>query len=252
MRHPQLGFPREPGDPGRARWIILGAVLCAVSMGAGALRAANASADAPLRACLVPQTGTVYLVGSSNAPGTCRSPNHVALAWNVPGASGPIGAKGPQGPKGASGGAGPQGPPGPPGGSPGPQGAAGPAGPQGAAGPTGDAGPAGAVGDPGPQGAMGPPGDPATLAGSKAISGFYVAELRYTVSSTSLANYTITCPLGKVAIGGGWLDLNRRLRMVGTFPARLTGGPASDWVIRAATRLTPGDLDVFAVCADVN
>ncbi|HRQ78576.1 MAG TPA: hypothetical protein PLY94_08240, partial [Gemmatimonadaceae bacterium] len=56
-----------------------------------------------LKACFVPTTGVVYLVGQPGLPTACVSPVHVALSWNARGPQGPQGEIGPQGPAGPAG-----------------------------------------------------------------------------------------------------------------------------------------------------
>jgi hypothetical protein len=91
---------------------------------------------AVFRACVVPLSGTVYVIAASGGPNACAKASHIEITWNQAGAKGDKGDKGDAGPTGERG----------------PQGDAGAAGPAGPAGATGSQGPTG------PQGAQGPPG----------------------------------------------------------------------------------------------
>ncbi|MFN8573724.1 MAG: hypothetical protein U0132_16835, partial [Gemmatimonadaceae bacterium] len=95
------------GALGRA-WLTTAGALVALSLGTGAaVGSATPAADATYVACLVPQTGTIYMAGRAGAPAACRAPSHVTLQWNLPG---PVGPAGPKGPAGVAGPAGPTGP----------------------------------------------------------------------------------------------------------------------------------------------
>lgn len=212
----------------------------------------NGAADPTVRACLVPATGTVYLVASTGAPGDCRSTNHVRLEWNLPGAAGAAGPKGATGAKGPTGPRGPDGPAGPPGGSVGPQGPAGPVGSTGSTGPAGDVGPDGPAGDVGFAGPTGPQGAAATLTGTSVLTGMVMRTRSYTVSSTTLAEYSSPCDPGEIVIGGGWDDPSRILVVNGNYSAELVGRSRGEWVVLARTRLTPSTLTVTATCAREN
>ncbi len=152
-------------------------------------------------------------VGATGPMGS-QGPAGVAGPQGEAGATGPIGSQGPagvagpqgetgaQGPAGETGATGPAGPQGPAGsqGAPGPTGATGgtgATGPQGVAGPQGPAGPQGLMGFLGPQGPAGPAG----------VSGLVTVATNPT-SANILAYQALTvfanCPVGKVAIGGGF------------------------------------------------
>lgn len=236
----------------------------------------------PVLACFVPRSGTMYVVGQAGAPAACRSSDHLLLQWNAvgpAGAPGVPGATGPQGP------AGPQGPPGPSTGVPGPAGPQGAKGDVGAPGPKGDSGPQGIAGPTGPTGATGPVGPqgatgPAgSLGGTTALSAHQIVRLPYNFQgATGLSiPVQITCPIGKIAIGGGiWNSpSNRRVGFVpnapptpggytvnwpsayltGSYPEAGFGGDPRTWIIQL---LIPIDMSVtasvelFAICARVN
>lgn len=230
--------------------VVVPAVV-ALSLASG-VAYARMAAEPTVRACVVPATGTVYLVGAAGTPSGCRSPNHLPLEWNLPGATGPQGPKGPTGPQGAAGFQGPPGAPGLPGGSPGPQGPAGPAGVAGPAGPTGDPGPDGPAGDPGATGAVGIQGAAATLAGSTLLTNLRDSTTTYTVTSTTLAEYSSFCPAGYVAIGGGWWDNFRSLSVRGNYSGELVGRSRREWVVLARAKLVVSALQVTAMCAKEN
>jgi hypothetical protein len=65
--------------------------------------ATAASAQVEIRACMVPETGTIYRVAAEGAPAACLSSSHHAVSWNREGAPGPVGPAGPQGPQGEPG-----------------------------------------------------------------------------------------------------------------------------------------------------
>jgi Collagen triple helix repeat (20 copies) len=108
-----------------------------------------------------------------------------------------VGPAGPAGPVGAPGTLGPAGPAG----APGADGQRGPAGPQGRRGLLGAPGPTGPAGDPGPTGT---PGHNAT-SGAAGIGYTIVEDDTATFPEhTSLADYTIHCPAGLIAVQGGF------------------------------------------------
>ncbi|MBK6845629.1 MAG: collagen-like protein [Gemmatimonadetes bacterium] len=228
-------------------------------------------------ACVVPRSGTIYLIGRDGAPATCRSADHLLVQWS---AVGPAGAQGP---------AGPQGPPGPSTGVPGPAGAQGPAGPPGAVGPagaTGSQGPAGPDGKPGPAGPAGPqglqgvPGPPGSLAASGALGSLERVVTRYFPNLAAGAGsgaqfFVATCPVGKVAIGGGVLDqtpgygayIPGSIRMtlfpwlvLGSYPNAAFGFSDREWVVQLGLAspefylgsTSPITVSVVAICAKVN
>ncbi len=187
--------------------LTLGLSMVAALMGTSAPLTAQ-QGDPPILACVVPRSGTFYLVGRAGTPAACRSADHIAVQWNAVGPAGAQGLAGPPGP------AGPQGPAGPSTGLPGPAGPAGPSGPSGptgAAGPRGDAGPQGVAGPQGAagvQGSAGPTGPPGSLAGSGALSGFETIKQPHDLGKFGwgISYLAATCPPGKTAIGGGLLS----------------------------------------------
>jgi Collagen triple helix repeat (20 copies) len=123
------------------RRVVVGLLVAAVLLAAGATWVLAQTADGPIYACVL-RDGTLRIVADASQ---CKK-GETLLTWNI------MGPQGPAGPTGAIGPAGPQGPEGPQG----PAGAIGPAGPQG---PDGPQGPAGAIGPAGPEGPQGPKGD---------------------------------------------------------------------------------------------
>ena len=113
-------------------------------------------------------------------------------------------------------------------------------------------GPFGAAGDPGTPGPQGPVGDAGSLAGSTALTNLAVAATTFNVSSTALAEYSVTCPVGTVVVGDGWTDLSRVLAVRGIYPGHLGGRSPREWVVLARSRLVPGNLNVSAVCATLH
>jgi hypothetical protein len=63
----------------------------------------TAQSSNTLRACLIPGTGTLYIIGQSNTPAACVAPAHVELSFNRVGPQGPIGPEGPAGVQGEAG-----------------------------------------------------------------------------------------------------------------------------------------------------
>jgi Collagen triple helix repeat (20 copies) len=212
-------------------------------------------------ACVVPRSGTFYLVGRSGTPTGCRSAEHMLVRWN---AVGPAGAPGPQG-------------------ATGPQGPAGPA--TGVPGPPGPQGPAGAPGAQGPAGPAGPPGSPS---GNGVLAGLETVRQRWNLWGNRRGIYFLsaTCPSGKVAIGGGALSESRLYemyikggyttlwnfgtqtdvlanpQMIGSYPNDAFINGNHSWVVEMQLPLdmTPfapgaGDpyyVDVVALCARIN
>ena len=190
-------------------------------------------------------------------------------AAGAKGDTGPAGSKGDTGavgPKGDTGAAGPQGDVGPMGpkgdtgvaGSPGETGAAGPrgdtgatgaTGPQGAQGATGPQGAQGAQGAQGPQGLMGPLG-PQGLPGVGGYQIVSTALATVTLAGDAAATMSVTCPVGKRVVSGGYDTSNVTtivLHPIANFP------PAPDsW--RVVLRLSQSagatfQFRVYAVCA---
>jgi hypothetical protein len=169
-----------------------------------------------------------------SATDACRR-GETALDWNIQGPAGPAGPQGNIGPKGDKGDTG----------ATGPQGPTGPVGATGSQGPTGPKGDAGAVG---PAGPIGPTG----------ISGYEVVTrtkaLRIGGDQDDL---TVTCPAGKVAIGGGgWTD-NYKSAMGPSVPVSngvIGANPATGWYVQLRSidvLFQNGNLTVSVICANV-
>lgn len=202
----------------------------------GRLAAQEAKAADVMLACFVPRSGTMYVVGQSGAPATCRDSGHVLIQWNTVGPAGPPGVKGDSGKTGLSG---PKGDPGP-------------------------AGPQGLKGDPGPRG---PAGTGGSLAGTGALTGFEIVSKTYDlVQYPDARNYpgavlylAATCPEGKTAIGGGllspgeryviahaqdyaWVDtphsgnwVGEKPNLIGSYPNAAFGYSPREWVLQVQT-----------------
>ena len=162
------------------RHVVRGGLLAGVALAMVGLAPRGADAqetETLVHACLIPGTGTLYVIRQDGTPDNCVRDNHILFTWNRVG-----GLQGDPGPQGLQGDPGPQGP----------QGEAGPAGPQGEVGPTGPQGPAGAAG---------------------AVSGYEIltnAAWTEAAENKTFAN-TISCSSGKKAlsvglIGSGTLD----------------------------------------------
>ena len=168
-------------------------------------------------ACFVPQNGNLYRIKATDPAETCKSPQHVAIQWNITGADG---NPGPIGPAGAAGPAGDQGP-------------VGPIGPVGAQGPTGSAGAQGLKGITG-------------LAGPNGVVGIEVVEVKVTVDFT-LTDYsnTVNCPAGKKLIGGGYAVVPQIGKVVSSRPEGETA-----WYIYLKNKggFSP-DVTTYAICA---
>jgi len=132
----------------------------------------------------------------------------------------------------------------------GPRGLQGDPGPRGLQGDKGDQGDTGSAGDKGDQGLTGDTGDK----GDKGDPGPTVASTRSVVTSTSvfqpltLTKATISCPAGKVAIGGGFLLTNASdLIIQRSSPSLLV---EQDWELEAYNTGTNQSWQVtgYAVC----
>lgn len=106
-------LPRETGVTHFTRRFVdrvsvLLAAALALTAGSGAsLRAAETPSAAPrvvqgdtLKACFVPTTGVVYLIGRTGLPAACAAATHVEFSWSTQGEAGPPGPVGPEGPPG--------------------------------------------------------------------------------------------------------------------------------------------------------
>jgi hypothetical protein len=167
------------------------------------------------------------------------------------GPAGPQGDVGPQGPAGADGATGATGPMGPqgPAGADGATGATGPMGPQGPAGADGATGATGPTGPQGPEGPQGPAGGPG-------VSGLEVVTQSTLPGSQPTGNVTVSCPAGKVAIGGGGsvLNGNSTVALSSSLPAFTLSTPTG-WVVTAVETAAYAEnwsLRAYAICAFVS
>jgi hypothetical protein len=193
-------------------------------------------------------TGPSGPSGSTGATGP-SGPSGSTGATGPSGPSGSTGATGPSGPSGSTGATGPTGPSGS-------TGATGPTGPSGSTGATGPSGPTGKPGKPGatgPSGPSGPPGYP----GQDGQSGY--VHLRSSGETTSANNaefaVKISCPKGKVAVGGGHSVGNSgfaQVRIIDNEPWPRIALP-NQWrvnAIRASSDNTPWTLYANVICID--
>jgi hypothetical protein len=240
-----------------AKQIVAGIVIIALVL-VGITSWVSARGDV-IHACVNP-AGQIRIVAANDA---CRS-QETPLQWYTMGPQGPPGPKGDKGDPGPPGPAGPQGPPGPQGeegdpGPPGPAGPQGPSGPQGEEGDPGPLGPAGPQGPPGPQGEEGDPGPPGPEGpqgppgpegppgpkGDSGISGYEWHFERFDVPSTGISAYTVGCPSGKVALGGGYVKSPRTMYIAQTRPY-----DSHTWIVSVYNRTgSPGWIRVYVTCA---
>ncbi len=204
----------------RARMLatLVGCVLALPSNRASAA-SGNVTADAEIiHACFVPQSGTLYRIKATDPAETCKSPQHVAIQWNITGPVGPEGLPGVAGPAGPSG----------------PQGSQGPVGP---VGPVGNAGAQGATGGKGALGPIGPNG----VVGIEVVK---VTEPHDFIVVDHAA--TATCPAGKKVIAGGYAVVPSVGRVTISRPEL----DNQSWYIYA-DRLggNSPDISVYAICA---
>ncbi len=165
----------------------------------------------PIRTGLPGPAGPVGATGPAGSAGSA-GPAGPTGPTGSPGSAGAAGATGSQGPVGPAGPMGPLGPGGLPGatgpaGAGGTTGATGPAGPAGATGPAGPVGPAGLPGPagvPGAAGATGPAGATGATGPSVAASRFVQSASVTLAAGGASTSGTVTCPVGQVAIGGGY------------------------------------------------
>lgn len=179
--------------------------------------------------CIDKRTGVVHSVAARHA---CTSKQVRRVGFGVAGPAGPAGAPGAVGPQGPMGPRGPQGA----------QGA------QGAAGATGATGAQGAAGPSGEQGAQGPQGAPGLAnveaegpyPGQTDLSKFNdqngVQEGTNSSSTfagdggASVQQAWVTCPAGKVAVGGGFsrfvdvAEADNALNIVSSYPVQIDNG----------------------------
>jgi hypothetical protein len=170
-------------------------------------------------------TGPMGLPGLDGAVGP-MGPTGAEGDQGIPGETGAQGEVGPTGATGAAGAqgeAGPTGAEGPKGdtGAVGPTGAIGPAGPAGAAGPAGSAGAKGETGATGPAGPTGPQGPIGDIGSIETVVGG---------TNTGSKQFTVTCPVGKHAVSGGF---NIQGSVTASFRSDSTGDPTGTtaWTI---------------------
>ncbi len=167
--------------------------------------------------------------------GTKCTSRQTTLTWNQ---TGPQGLKGDTGASGASGAAGPQGL----------KGDSGAAGPQGLKGDSGAAGPQGLKGDTGASGASGAAGPQ----GPSGVSGYQIIVFDGSVLDLTDDSFSVHCPDGKLALGGGIEDVTRPngLYVKASYP--LAGG--SGWgvvVHNTGDFAETEDVRAYAICANV-
>ncbi len=170
-----------------------------------------------IHACFVPQSGTLYRIKATDPAETCKSPEHVAIQWNLKGPAGPQGIEGLAGPAGAAG----------------PQGSTGPMGP---AGPQGQQGPAGSAGVKGPLG----PGGPNGVVGIEVVK---VTEPNLFITNAHIGY--AHCPAGKKVIGGGFAVVPNVGRVL---HSRAEPDNKSWFVYVDQLGAKSPDVSVYAVC----
>lgn len=202
-------------------WLGVPLVLSAL-----AFRQAKEQQLAVMQVCVMPGSGTAYVVGVAGARATCRDASHQSVVWDPAGVVGPAGPTGPVGDRGPAGDAGPQGPAGPQGSAVGP---AGPGGPAGAIGPPGPTGGSGAPGPAGPAGPVGPVGPPGPVGPSVGITGWGVLQPTFTnilglLESTSYHRSHQLCGAAHYTVSVGWTRGTGFRQVFGLYPvAALTG-----------------------------
>ena len=119
-------------------------------------------------------------------------------------------------------------------------------------GPAGPSGPAGPKGAPGPRGLRGLPG-PVGPAGT--ISGYEVVQRVVYQTSSPAANHIleVRCPVGKKAVGGGWMPAKADPHFDFASGVSETGAvPGQGWKFGWSWKAASGGLVVMrVVCVDV-
>ena len=155
--------------------------------------------------------------------GTAKlSPSAVASLTGKPGPAGPQGEKGAPGP-------------------------AGPTGPVGATGPKGETGAIGPLGPQGPQGSRG-------LQGPSGISGWTYVTKAARIRPNSHANWSVDCPSGKKALGGGESTASGSDAVLGkTLLETAPAGAGTGWYASVLNRNDTTAITeyVWALCANV-
>jgi hypothetical protein len=116
-------------------------------------------------------------------------------------------------------------------------------------GPKGEKGDQGVQGVPGERGATG-------LRGQAGVSGYQIVDLDFTADEGTLTTVTVTCPTGKVVIGGGaWLFTNPRT-LADVVPRLLQSAPidSSTWEIKLDNNGSPFTWDYRgrAICINAS
>ena len=188
---------------GWLRTALLGGVAVLAVL---ALAPERTRAQELVHACLIPGTGTLYIIQQAGLPGGCVRDSHILFEWNQVGPPGDDGSQGEQGEDGADGATGPTGSTGAIGatgvtGVTGGIGATGVTGVTGGIGATGSAGVTGSAGAPGATGNTGATG----ATGSNGVSGLQLVSSSTTISSGVTTTHSASCPGTKLAIGGGFI-----------------------------------------------
>jgi hypothetical protein len=247
---------------GSRLWVRLALAAAMLLVASGTAVAAIPALGGTITACYGRNDGELRVIDAERGQ-TCRR-NERTLTWGQAGQKGDKGDKGAQGTPGAKGDKGDTG-------AQGLQGAQGPQGTPGAKGDKGDkgdTGPQGAQGDPGPQGAQGPQGDKGDKGdtgaqgaqGAAGISGYEVVSDVSAFDSTPYKRWSVLCPAGKKAIGGGaevfpsLADPNRDTAPVVLRASTPSSGGGEGWYASGAETAAytyDWDLTVYVICANV-
>ena len=229
-----------PVTKSRKRYLVA-AVTGLVGFAAlgGTAFASIPSLNGTFSACVMKNNGSVRLI-DKDAGAVCTNKEN-AVSWNATGPAGPAGPAGDTGETGDTGPAGATGPAGPKG-DIGPQGLQGLQGELGLTGATGPAGPKGDTGDVGPQGLKGDTGDTGPIGpiGPQGPEGGLTGYQVISAASPGTSSFSITCPAGKVVIGGGADAAAQTLQLSAPSP------DGTKWLARTQT---PGGITVWAICA---
>lgn len=163
--------------------IVVGVAVLGTLTGVAYATGVVGTSTSVLNACKLNGIGTIRLVDD---PAKCNAKYETAVAWNVVGPQGAVGAPGKDGANGIDG----------KDGAPGAKGETGATGGAGAPGPTGPVGPQGQTGPQGPAGTL----SPEYVQANWTLPGSYVHAFLSAVEEYR----TIACPDGKLAIGGGF------------------------------------------------
>jgi hypothetical protein len=91
------------------------------------------------------------------------------------------------------------------------------------------------------QGPPGPQGDPG-LSGIQRVSNPGTVP-----GNTALYNVNVTCPTGKVVLGGGFGGIPSNIRLIASWPV---GNPPNQWWLAVEnTTSTPTQITAWAICA---